>query len=129
MVLTAQRSLFGRTRVPPVGSILCGHHIPTERSKAGVLSPGPPSPFSPHGNVELILEANPAGTHYHGHARRIESSPSKRDKKPEPNNYAMSNLPQKQSKSATAGNETSTSSNSRKKTYLLLLAKSTKKSC
>lgn len=82
MVLSAQRTLFGRTRVPAGGyGILCGHHIPTDRAVAGVNSPKAPGHFSPHGNVELILESNPAGTHYHGRAERIVTSPSKRHEK------------------------------------------------
>ena len=79
MVLTAQRSLFGRARVPaPIGLLPIGHSpakAQTPRANVGVLSPNAAA-YSPHGKVELILESQPP-TRYHGQSERRVLSPVK----------------------------------------------------
>ena len=52
----------------------------TDDEKLAPVGPAAPvgRPYSPHGRVELILEANPHGAHYHGALERRDLSPVKR---------------------------------------------------
>ena len=59
-MLTAQRSLYNRPRLPPAGALLVGSRPPAaERPLLGVFSPVT-SPYKPHGAVELVLESLPS---------------------------------------------------------------------
>ena len=85
MALAAQRGLFSRSRVLPTPPLLLPHpptqpraqppSSQTPRASLGVLS-GDGKPFKPHGQVELILEAQPP-LKYHGHMEPRVLSPVK----------------------------------------------------